>query len=97
MVLHQVGNSISMKVQFNPVEYHSLHSIVGGSAGSGAGSRVGQDLRRRNQEEEEEEEEDDSSDDSHSGKLKPNIVFNSQSTFFSVYLLFLLKEKNNFC
>ena len=70
-----------MKVQFNPVEYHSLHSIVGGSAGSGNGSRVGQDLRRRNQEEEEEEEEEDeSSDDSHSGK----IYFIKKCLFFKL-------------
>jgi hypothetical protein len=44
MVLHQVGNSISMKVQFNPVEYHSMHNIVDRGS-SGPGSRSGQDHR----------------------------------------------------
>ena len=43
-----------MKVQFNPVEYHSLHSMVGSGNGSSVRSRVGPDLRRRNEVEEEE-------------------------------------------
>ena len=44
-----------MKVQFNPVEYHSMHSIV--DRGSNGSRSVGQDLRRRNQDEEEDEDE----------------------------------------
>jgi hypothetical protein len=60
-----------MKVQYNPVEYHTLHSMVGGAPPSGAGSRVGPDLRRRTQDDDDEEEEDDedeSSDESNSGE-----------------------------
>ena len=75
LVLQQVGNSISMKVQFNPMEYHSLHTMGGSGNGSGARSRVGPDLRRRNEVEEEEVDEE-SSDASNSGEklgpLKPS-------------------------
>ena len=44
-----------MKVQFNPAEYHSMHSIA--DRGSNGSRSVGQDLRRRSQDEEEDEDE----------------------------------------
>lgn len=34
LVLQQVGNSISMKVQFNPLEFHSMQSLVSANTGT---------------------------------------------------------------
>jgi hypothetical protein len=54
-----------MKVQFNPVEYHSLQA----GNGPGVRSRVAPDLRRRSEVEEEEADEE-SSEGSNSGKKR---------------------------
>ena len=69
-----------MKVQFNPVEYHSLHSRVGSGNGSSVRSRVGPDLRRRNEVEEEEADEE-SSDGSNSGSEALKIKIFSAAVF----------------